>query len=140
MIRYIKSIPAAMVIILAIPNASIAQDIGQASFMANCAVCHGADGKGNGPILDFLKAAPSDLTTLSAQNGGQFPIERVYDVIADVDQVRAHGVSDMPVWGNRFNAEVIAQEGEFGSGASGVPTAQFRILELVYFLATIQEQ
>lgn len=134
-----KPILIALALALAAPTASVAETIGQASFMANCAVCHGADGKGNGPILDFLKAAPSDLTTLSARNGGQFPFELAYEIIADPDQNRGHGTSEMPIWGNRFNAEIVAVEGEFGMGQSGIPSAQSRILELVFFLATIQE-
>lgn len=135
----VKNLLSAIAIILAVPAASVAEEIGAASFMANCAVCHGADGKGNGPILDFLKAAPSDLTTLSERNGGQFPFQRVYSVIADVEQSRGHGTSEMPIWGNRFAADIIAQEGEFGNGVSGLPSAQSRILELVFFLGTIQE-
>lgn len=123
------------------PVAALAQDsIGQAEFMKNCAVCHGADGAGNGPILDFLKAAPADLTTISARNGGQFPFQAMYDTIADVDSNRAHGTSEMPVWGDRFNMDIIAQEGEFGTGESGIPAARTRILELVFYLATIQQQ
>jgi mono/diheme cytochrome c family protein len=139
MIHHAKHVFSAMAIILALPSASVAQEIGEASFMANCAVCHGANGTGNGPILDFLKNAPSDLTGLSERNGGQFPFKRVYEVIADADQNRGHGTSEMPIWGNRFNADIIAQEGEYGSGGSGMPTAQSRVLELVFYLATIQE-
>ncbi|PXW71001.1 cytochrome c [Loktanella sp. PT4BL] len=140
MIDHTKRFLSAMAVILAIPGASAAQEIGEASFMANCAACHGADGTGNGPILDFLKTAPSDLTGLSERNGGQFPFKRVYEVIADADQNRGHGTSEMPIWGNRFNADIIAQEGEFGTGRSGMPTAQARVLELVFYLATIQDQ
>lgn len=136
----VKSCLAAMSLALLAPNSLLAQDpIGQGAYMANCAVCHGANGNGNGPIVDFLKSAPSDLTKISERNGGVFPIEQVYAVIADAEQNRAHGTSEMPIWGNRFNADIIAQEGEYGTGHSGVPTAQARILELVYFLATIQE-
>lgn len=113
--------------------------IGQDEFMSNCAVCHGIDAKGNGPILDYLKNAPSDLTQISARNGGQFPFQDIYDTIADVDSNRAHGTSEMPVWGDRFNMEVIAVEGEFGSASSNVPSARTRILELVFYLATHQE-
>lgn len=130
---------SAMAIALAVPATSAAEEIGEASFTANCAVCHGANGSGNGPILDFLKSAPSDLTRLSERNGGQFPFKRVYEIIADADQIRGHGTSEMPIWGNRFNADIIAQEGEFGAGASSMPTAQSRVLELVFYLATIQE-
>lgn len=139
MICQSKTIAMAMMLGAAVPSTSFAESIGEASFMSNCAVCHGADGKGNGPIVDFLKSAPSDLTMISAHNGGMFPIENVYQVIADTDLQRAHGTNEMPIWGNRFNSEVIAQEGEYGSGSSGQQTAQARILELVYFLATIQE-
>lgn len=138
MISTTKSLLAAAAMVLALPGASVAQDIGRDSFVANCAVCHGADGTGNGPILDLLKSAPSDLTGLAERNGGRFPFEQVYDTIANAGQAAGHGTSEMPIWGNRFNAEIIAQEGEFGSGTSGIPTAQSRILELVFFLATIQ--
>ena len=139
MIPSAKNLLSAIAIILTVPVVSVAEEIGEAAFMANCAVCHGADGKGNGPILDFLKAAPSDLTKLSERNGGQFPFQRVYSVIADVEQSRGHGTSEMPIWGNRFSAEIIAQEGEYGNGVSGIPSAQSRILELVFFLGTIQD-
>ena len=104
-----------------------------------CTVCHGDDGKGNGPILDYLKNAPADLTQIAARNGGRFPFQDVFDTIADVDSNRAHGTSEMPVWGNRFNMEVIAVEGEFGSSTSRMPSARSRILELVFYLATIQQ-
>ena len=129
----------AVALTLTMPSMSAAQEIGKASFLGNCAVCHGADGAGNGPILDLLKSAPSDLTGLSKRNGGQFPFERTYEILANADQVSGHGTSEMPIWGARFNAEAIAQEGEYGAGNSGIPTAQSRILELVFFLATIQE-
>ena len=139
MINKTKSLLTAMTILLATPSASVAQEIGRASFMGNCAVCHGANGKGNGPILDLLQNAPADLTGLAERNGGRFPFERTYEIIANADQISGHGTSEMPIWGTRFNAEIIAQEGEFGGGNSGIPTAQSRILELVFFLAMIQE-
>ena len=126
--------------ILASASVSLGEEaIGKAEFMSNCAVCHGDDGKGNGPILDYLKDAPADLTQIAARNGGRFPFQDVFDTIADVDSNRAHGTSEMPVWGNRFNMEVIAVEGEFGSSTSRMPSARSRILELVFYLATIQQ-
>src|SRR5579864_6547315 len=42
-------------------------------FRAYCAVCHGEDGKGHGPLAPQLKAMPSDLTILAKANNGQFP-------------------------------------------------------------------
>ena len=29
-----------------------------------CAACHGMEGKGKGPVVEFLKAPPPDLTTM----------------------------------------------------------------------------
>jgi len=44
---------------------------------AYCAVCHGADGKGNGPAAGALKVPPSDLITLARKNGGKYPSDHV---------------------------------------------------------------
>ena len=134
----LSAITAAMILTSA--TVSTGQDaIGKAEFLSNCAVCHGHDGAGNGPILDYLKEAPADLTKIADRAGGRFPFQDVYDTIADVDSNRAHGTSEMPVWGNRFNMAVIAVEGEFGSASGSVPSARTRILELVFYLASIQQ-
>ena len=127
--KRIQSTILAASIICAGASVSVAQEsIGEREFMKNCAVCHGANGAGN-----------ADLTTISARNGGQFPFQAVYDTIANVESNRAHGTSEMPVWGDRFNMEIITQEGEFGTGTSGIPAARTRILELVFYLGTIQQ-
>src|SRR5579871_2852648 len=43
-------------------------DSGQAMYKEYCAVCHGNDGKGNGPAASALKKAPADLSTLTSRN------------------------------------------------------------------------
>ena len=48
-------------------------DVGKAEFQSSCASCHGADGKGNGPLREQLKVPPSDLTVLARNNNGVFP-------------------------------------------------------------------
>lgn len=111
--------------------------IGEEEFMNSCAVCHGVGGKGGGPIVDFLKEPPADLTQIRKKNGGRFPMQRIYDLIIDAGRNRAHGNRDMPVWGDRYAQEVIEAEGEFGMGSH--PTVRARVLELVFYLATIQE-
>jgi len=67
-----------------------------------CAVCHGKDGKGGGPAADALKVPPTDLTTLSKRNGGQFPSARVASAIRGDVNLPAHGSKEMPVWGPLF--------------------------------------
>jgi len=44
----------------------------------------------------------------------------------------------MPVWGERYALEQIAEEGEYGIGSSRAEI-QARVLELVFYLAGIQE-
>lgn len=69
-----------------------------------CAVCHGADGKGGGPMAPSLKVRPSDLTHIAARNRGVFPLERVEKIISGNEQILAgHGAREMPVWGPVFS-------------------------------------
>ena len=39
---------------------------------AYCAVCHGKDGKGTGPMAKSLKPVTPDLTRIAMRNGGDF--------------------------------------------------------------------
>jgi mono/diheme cytochrome c family protein len=76
---------------------------GKDLFHEYCAVCHGADGKGNGPAASALKVAPPDLTRISLKNGGKFPELQVqHSIKGEADVPAAHGSKDMPVWGNLF--------------------------------------
>jgi mono/diheme cytochrome c family protein len=67
-----------------------------------CASCHGKTGRGDGPEAKKLKAAPPDLTALSAANGGQFPKDRVQTVLTGDRPSASHGTKEMPVWGEVF--------------------------------------
>ena len=50
---------------------------GQEMYKNYCAVCHGVDGKGNGPAAEALKVPTPDLTTLTQKNGGTYPALKV---------------------------------------------------------------
>jgi len=76
-------------------------DTGQAEFLANCAVCHGADGKGAGPLSAKLDARPADLTLLAKNNNGVFSPDAVYRMIDGRQGIRKHRSIDMPIWGCR---------------------------------------
>jgi len=71
-------------------------------YRAYCAVCHGVDGKGNGPAAPALRIAPTDLTLLSRTNGGKFPDFKVSNIIRGDGSVVAHGSREMPMWGDVF--------------------------------------
>lgn len=73
-------------------------------YQAYCAVCHGKDGKGAGPMAKSLKAQVPDLTTIAASHGGTFPLEQIQNIISGEDAKPAgHGTRDMPVWGPIFS-------------------------------------
>jgi mono/diheme cytochrome c family protein len=76
---------------------------GRDNFERYCASCHGRDGRGDGPIAPALKTRPADLTVLAQRNGGLFPRARVAAFVSGTGRdVKAHGPSDMPVWGPIF--------------------------------------
>jgi mono/diheme cytochrome c family protein len=112
-----------------------APDVGQREFEANCASCHGRDGKGKGPLVPFLTKSPPDLTQLARQNGGVLPVARLYDVI-DGTAVPAHGSRDMPVWGRDYRIK----DAEYYQEAPYNPEAQVRarILALLEYLSRLQ--
>jgi len=67
-----------------------------------CASCHGAQGRGDGPVAQAMKAMPADLTLLSMNNDGKYPADKVREIIDGRADVKAHGPRAMPVWGNEF--------------------------------------
>ena len=73
-------------------------------YRAYCIVCHGPNGKGDGPMSMFLKTTPSDLTRISAKNGGTFPLAKVRRVISGEESLPGgHGTRQMPIWGPIFS-------------------------------------
>src|SRR2546421_869222 len=54
---------------------------GQQMYDEYCAVCHGKDGRGNGPAAEALKSKPTDLTQLTKTHGGKYPSAHVQSVI-----------------------------------------------------------
>ena len=107
-------------------------------FMNSCASCHGMDGKGAGFLTRLFRGVdPGDLTQLSASNEGQFPFDSVFAVIDGRLEVAAHGDRKMPVWGDRYMADSMR---EFGPDAQNEARVRARVLELAYYLQSIQVQ
>jgi mono/diheme cytochrome c family protein len=134
----IAALAALLAMIMVGPLGAEQQRIGESEFKSHCAGCHGLDGKGNGPFVEFLKTQPRSLTTLAKENQGVFPFQRIYEVIEGTNEIAAHGTRDMPLWGQRYATEIVSQYGEFGTAHP--QTVRCRILELVFFLSTLQER
>jgi mono/diheme cytochrome c family protein len=95
-------------------------------FDTYCAVCHGKEGKGDGPAAKSLTKVPADLTKLAARNNGTFPEIKVRRYIEGLDEVAAHGTRDMPMWGDLFRS-------------LNRDTAQIRVEALAEYLKTMQK-
>jgi mono/diheme cytochrome c family protein len=113
-------------------------DLGKKEYDANCAACHGTNGKGRGPYREYLKVAPADLTMLAKKNNGVFPINRVYEVIDGREAIAAHGPREMPVWGTDYSIKAA----EYYLDILYDPEAYVRnrILSLVDYLYRIQQK
>ena len=105
-------------------------------FLNSCASCHGEDGKGAGFLTRLFRGVnPGDLTQLAKNNDGEFPFLKVFHVIDGRTQVPAHGDRKMPVWGDRYEVQIGDKYGPYGSE----PVVRARVLELVYYIQSIQE-
>jgi mono/diheme cytochrome c family protein len=114
-------------------------DIGEREYALSCAVCHGDAGKGDGPLVEFLKKAPADLTTIQKNNGGAFPFDRLYAVIDGRQIVAAHAPREMPVWGDAFHRDA----GELGfplSPQNAESLVRGRIIALISYIYTLQSK
>jgi mono/diheme cytochrome c family protein len=105
-------------------------------FRNSCASCHGIDGRGAGFLTRIFRGVdPGDLTQLSKNNEGVFPLEKVFEIIDGRKEVAAHGERKMPVWGDRYMARSVIRSG-FGHKNDFVVRKQ--VLELVYYIQSIQ--
>jgi mono/diheme cytochrome c family protein len=75
---------------------------GADTYKTYCAVCHGEQGKGNGPAVAALKHPPADLSTYAQRHGGTFSHVDMREVIEGLTPIPAHGTRDMPIWGDVF--------------------------------------
>ena len=84
-----------VVALLATPSRASAQD-GAALLQKSCAVCHGAEGKSDGPAAAAMDPAPPDLTL--ADGTGKLTDEQLSEVIEK-------GKGSMPGFGAMLKPE-----------------------------------
>lgn len=112
-----------------------AVNAGAKEFQQRCALCHGQNGKGNGPYAFALVFKPSDLTKLLMNNDGQFPFLETYLIIDGREIVKSHGTRLMPIWGDRYSMESWSEVNpEYGD-----TLVRGKIFELLLYLFSIQE-
>lgn len=109
-------------------------DSGRALYRTHCATCHGLDADGQGPMAGVLTIKPVSLATLTKDNDGEFPLERVIKRIDGRDPLVSHG-SPMPVYGDFFEGPPdVAAKTDTGQPILTSPP----VLDLVMYLRTLQ--
>ncbi len=117
-------------------NADLLAAKGKITYRVYCSNCHGKEGRGDGSLADMLKVRPADLTRLAEANDGEFDHDRVRRAIDGREEVRGHGQSDMPVWGEAFQNTLQMVPSDEPAEAR----ADRKVLELTYYLEKIQKQ
>ncbi|KXB29310.1 hypothetical protein AT959_15170 [Dechloromonas denitrificans] len=112
-------------------------ELGRLEYLNSCAVCHGADGRGQTPMATQLKAEPANLRLLAKRNGGNFPTARAYEMIDGRLAVPAHGGREMPVWGQRYTSEAGPAHNYHPYRTEA--EVRSRILALIDYLYTLQD-
>ena len=105
-------------------------DSGGQLYKRYCAVCHGNDLKGNGPVSPAFKNPPADLTTLSLRHDGEFPDAYVEDILRNGMKKTAHGSTEMPIWGPIFDSET----------ETNPQLVTIRIANLTNYIKSLQEK
>ncbi len=113
-----------------VPIKHTAANSGEEMYAAYCAVCHGKEGKGDGPAASALKPPPTDLTTLAKRNNGTFPADHVNSVLRFGTETPAHGTAEMPIWSTLFRS--------LDRGAATDAAVHVRIFNLTKYLESFQ--
>jgi mono/diheme cytochrome c family protein len=107
-------------------------ELGKPIFQRYCTSCHGPGGRGNGPTAVTLRKPPADLTAIAKRRGGEFPAGEIAQFIDGRFAMPAHGSREMPVWGERFGADIPDSD-------SAESIARGNIATLVEYLKSIQQ-
>jgi mono/diheme cytochrome c family protein len=115
-------------------------DLGKTLYLLGCAVCHGIDGKGKGPLSEQLKVAPADLTVLTKKNNGVFPVSSVYETIDGRKVIAAHGTREMPIWGKYDRESLYPRDKLIDPSYDPEAVVRTRTLAIIDYLNRIQEK
>lgn len=105
---------------------------GAEDFAVFCSGCHGAGGKGDGPLAGELDPRPADLTRLAARKGGDFPRLRVMAKIWGY--TGKLGDTPMPNFGPLLDSPIVPYDA--GDGIE-TPTP-LRLVQLAEYVESLQ--
>ncbi len=115
----------------ALAQRDVAIDMGEKAFVAFCGNCHGESGMGSGSLEGLLTVEVPDLTHLSANNHGEFPMLKVIHIIDGRSGTRVHE-GPMPTFGETFDS---GRYGPYGAEA----VIRGHMLSMALYLESIQQ-
>lgn len=107
---------------------------GRALFMENCAICHGADAKGNGEMARAMTKPPKDLTLIALRHGDSFPRARMMSIIDGYAKSDLSGPG-MPEFGDLLSGDLVP----FDSGDGVMTPTPRKLVALLEYLESVQE-
>ncbi len=110
-----------------------AQD-GRGLYQANCAACHGANGKGDGPMARAMAKAPKDLTLIAVRHNNSFPKAKVMSIIDGYARSDMDGPG-MPEFGVLLEGDEVP----FDSGDGRQTPTPRKLVALLEYIESIQE-
>lgn len=112
---------------------------GEILFGFYCASCHGADARGGGPVAKEMKTPPPSLRQIAARRDGVFAELEIMSYIDGRNMPRAHGNSEMPVWGSLFGYVDEARTILDSDQQLIEQKVQQKIASIVKYLGSIQD-
>ncbi|MEL7114263.1 MAG: cytochrome c [Pseudomonadota bacterium] len=129
-----KTLVAALAVTCATSAGAQDAKTGEELFVKFCSFCHGYEAKGDGWNADKLEVPPADLTRLSVENGGVFPLARTAYRIDGRELVAAHG-GEMPFYGDIMGEPLVEMEAD----GEVVEMGQ-AIADLITYIQGLQEE
>jgi mono/diheme cytochrome c family protein len=108
---------------------------GRALFMENCAVCHGENARGDGPMARGMAKAPKDLTLIKLRHGDRFPKAKIMSIIDGYARSDLSGPG-MPEFGALLEGDLVPYDS--GDGRQ-TPTPR-KLVALAEYLESIQAE
>jgi len=123
-----------LVTIVVAPLSIAAAQTGKQDYETYCAECHGVDGKGNGPAIQWyaMTTKPPDLTLLAARHGGKFPFDEVVDIVDGRKAIPSHERLSMPFFA------VKLQNPDEGFNPASDAAVRKRIDAIVTYVESLQ--
>lgn len=107
---------------------------GQMLFMENCIACHGAEGRGDGPLAAGLTTPPADLTRIAARRDGVWPMLEVMSILDGYSRSTLPR-EDMPVFESFLDDDMV----EFDTGNGVAMLVPSKLVAIADYLETLQD-